>query len=249
MPVYFMSTFMLPQWVIKAIDKIRRRFLWHGHKEHTSNRYLGLIAWDNVTKPKCMGGMGIKDLEVMNKALLAKYGWNWLNKPEIWNLRDLYSLQEHASPWLQTYATPFWQNLKHTEPFIIISTRFEVKEGQHIRFWLDKWQGKAIAQEYQVLFSFNQQQAGQQGQWQLHLRETLTEEAQQQKEHILSHLPTPQFDSQQRDGVIWKWTTTGKFTVKSSYRALKEGPRIASTLMVVWTLKLPTRVAIFAWLL
>jgi hypothetical protein len=30
-PIYFMLVFLLSIWVIKEIDKIRRRFLWHGH--------------------------------------------------------------------------------------------------------------------------------------------------------------------------------------------------------------------------
>lgn len=31
MPVYMMQTFLLPKWVIAKIDRVRRRFLWHGH--------------------------------------------------------------------------------------------------------------------------------------------------------------------------------------------------------------------------
>jgi mannosylglycoprotein endo-beta-mannosidase len=30
LPVYFMSCFLLPSWVRNDIDKIRRKFLWHG---------------------------------------------------------------------------------------------------------------------------------------------------------------------------------------------------------------------------
>jgi hypothetical protein len=32
--IYFMSTFNIPKEIIRLLDKIRRRFLWHGHKEH-----------------------------------------------------------------------------------------------------------------------------------------------------------------------------------------------------------------------
>jgi hypothetical protein len=31
--IYFMSMVLLPKWVIKAIDNIRRSFLWYGHKK------------------------------------------------------------------------------------------------------------------------------------------------------------------------------------------------------------------------
>jgi hypothetical protein len=51
-PIFFMSTFLLPTWIIKELDKVRRRFLWHGHKESTTGRYMSPIAWDLVKRPK-----------------------------------------------------------------------------------------------------------------------------------------------------------------------------------------------------
>jgi hypothetical protein len=33
-PLFFMSVFLLSKWLVKRIDAIRRRFLWHGHKEN-----------------------------------------------------------------------------------------------------------------------------------------------------------------------------------------------------------------------
>jgi hypothetical protein len=36
--VYFMSIFLLSKWIIMDIDKIRRRFLWQGHKEELSDK-------------------------------------------------------------------------------------------------------------------------------------------------------------------------------------------------------------------
>jgi hypothetical protein len=72
MLIFFMSTFRLPIWAIKEIDKIRRRFLWHGQKEQTTARYMSLVNWKIVTTPKNMGGLGIMDIQIMNQALLTK---------------------------------------------------------------------------------------------------------------------------------------------------------------------------------
>lgn len=33
------------------------------------------MAWDVVTKPKHLGGLGIRRLDVVNKACLMKLGW------------------------------------------------------------------------------------------------------------------------------------------------------------------------------
>lgn len=51
MPIYYMQTFLLPKWVIETIDKIRKRFLWHGHNGQ-EGRYMSLVAWEIVTRPK-----------------------------------------------------------------------------------------------------------------------------------------------------------------------------------------------------
>jgi hypothetical protein len=72
-PVYYMTAFLLPKWVLRSIDKIRRRFLWHGHKEgQLQKRPMYLASWQLVTRPKQLGGLGVRDMESMNKALLMK---------------------------------------------------------------------------------------------------------------------------------------------------------------------------------
>jgi hypothetical protein len=56
----------------KKIDKIRRNFLWHGHKKNTSDKHVNLVAWGTVTMPKKLGGLGVIDFATMNKALMTK---------------------------------------------------------------------------------------------------------------------------------------------------------------------------------
>jgi uncharacterized protein YqhQ len=49
--IFFMSTFMLLKWIIKEIDKIRRNFLWHGHKDQTQGIYeSNSMRHNNQTK-------------------------------------------------------------------------------------------------------------------------------------------------------------------------------------------------------
>jgi hypothetical protein len=62
----------IPKWVIKAIDKIRRAFLWKAQKEINRGGHC-LVAWGRVQRPLDLGGLGILDrildLEIMGWAL------------------------------------------------------------------------------------------------------------------------------------------------------------------------------------
>ncbi|KAK1284717.1 hypothetical protein QJS10_CPB21g01370 [Acorus calamus] len=68
--------------ISRKIDAIRRRFLWNGVNRGNARPHL--VKWENICLPKSAGGQGAMDLEVMNKALLAKWVWRWATQPTLW---------------------------------------------------------------------------------------------------------------------------------------------------------------------
>ncbi|XP_011083323.1 uncharacterized protein LOC105165859 [Sesamum indicum] len=54
--------------IIKEVEKRLRRFLWKG----TSMTGYAKVAWEDVWKPIGQGGLGIKDIDAMNRALMTK---------------------------------------------------------------------------------------------------------------------------------------------------------------------------------
>uniref|UniRef100_A0A803NM56 Reverse transcriptase domain-containing protein n=1 Tax=Cannabis sativa TaxID=3483 RepID=A0A803NM56_CANSA len=77
---YWMRVFLLPQSVIKEIEKLCRGFLW-GLKENRSRVHL--ISWEMVCLPKAYGGLGFKDGTKWNKASLARFIWDLMNKKDL----------------------------------------------------------------------------------------------------------------------------------------------------------------------
>ena len=59
-----------------------RNFLWQGGKVRYKKFHL--IKWDVVKAPKFNGGLGIRDLEQMNKALGAKLVWRMVTGNRDW---------------------------------------------------------------------------------------------------------------------------------------------------------------------
>jgi len=75
-PIYLLIAMKVPKWFIRAVDNIRRSFLWKGSKEVNGGSCL--VAWEKVMRPIDLGGLGIHNLEIMGWAL--QMCWLWIEK-------------------------------------------------------------------------------------------------------------------------------------------------------------------------
>lgn len=57
--------------MIKAIEKMKRDFLWEPGKTRKDH----LIKWEIVCRPVDRGGLGVRNLALRNETLLAKNGY------------------------------------------------------------------------------------------------------------------------------------------------------------------------------
>jgi hypothetical protein len=68
--VYQMSMRLLHKTTIEEITKPIRAFFWAGD---ANKRKYHFVKWRWICKPKCKGGLGVKDLHKVNISLMCKW--------------------------------------------------------------------------------------------------------------------------------------------------------------------------------
>jgi hypothetical protein len=71
--VYWVSIFILPKKIIRAIEQKFNRFLWNGKDERIARVE---VSWNMLCLPKEEGGLGIKKLEEWNRATMMRHIWS-----------------------------------------------------------------------------------------------------------------------------------------------------------------------------
>lgn len=123
----------LPRWVIRAIDKKRRGFLWKGQEQANGGNCL--VSWEKVQRPLEYGGLGIHNIESFGWALRIR--WLWAQKTD------------HSHPWDGLHI----QVPQKAQALFNMAVVSVVGNGETILFWKDRWlEGKTLAEIAPNLF-------------------------------------------------------------------------------------------------
>ena len=117
------------------------RNFWWGQKNEENK--IVWVSWRRMCKSNFYGGMGFRNLQAFNLAMLAKQGWRILTNTNSLMARlykakyfphvDVLNYKKANNP---SYA---WRSIHNSLEVIRKGTRWRVGNGQRIHIWEDKW--------------------------------------------------------------------------------------------------------------
>ncbi|RVW55159.1 LINE-1 reverse transcriptase-like [Vitis vinifera] len=259
-PVYQMSVFRMPKSVARRIEKLQRDFLWGGANGGSKSH---LVKWEAVCADKEKGGLGLRKITLLNKALLGKWIWRFAcAKEEFWKkvLEAKYGKEEFG--WRTrkangAFGVGVWKEILKESTWCWENMGFKVGKGNRIRFWTDLWCGNnVLSQGFPNLFSMAahrnvtveecwDQNTGQGG-WILGLLRDLNDWEVGLVGNILAVLRDYSVTVEDYS-VCWKKGEDGLFKVKYAYNVLANSQGLDFPHSNVWVGKVPTKIAFFAW--
>jgi hypothetical protein len=234
------------------------------------------VKWEDICKPKNEGGLGVRDLRLVNISLLTKWRWKLLNGVnEIWKEvivakygRESMGTIRPGIGFAPTLASRWWVdicNLDNEADWFVRAVEKKVGRGNNTNFWSETWVGdQPLRDRFPRLYGISTQKEGTianmgswvdlQWHWNLEWRRQFFV-WEQPLFHQLLHMIEQFQPNQQED--VWKWRENMEdgFTVKSCYELLYKIFRAPAAtdpfkdfvFSNIWRCAAPSKVCAFSW--
>ncbi|CAL9014415.1 unnamed protein product [Prunus brigantina] len=140
LPCYAMSCFKLPVTLCKGIEAAMARFWW---KSHTEKNGIHWVSWAKLSQLKKAGGLGFRDLQCFNMALLAKIGWRIVNNPSsllACLLHDKYFVgATFLTATSQKSSSWGWKGILQGRRLLESGLRWRIGDGTSVQVRKDPW--------------------------------------------------------------------------------------------------------------
>lgn len=138
--VFAMSCLKVPKTIINKLESMMANY-WYNSDQHVNK--IHWMSWDKLCLPKTLGGIGFKDLDCFNQALLAKQGWKLLSQTDsilAKFMKSKYYLHSDFTDALIGSRPSFvWRSIIHGRELLQRGLKWKVGDGNNTRVWLDKW--------------------------------------------------------------------------------------------------------------
>ncbi|RVW47789.1 LINE-1 reverse transcriptase-like [Vitis vinifera] len=221
------------QMVARRLEKVQRDFLWGGGNMEGKTH---LVNWEVVCTDKDKGGLGIRKLAMLNKALLGKWIWRYAcDKDNLWKQVIKVKYGQEDFGWRPKKArgavgVGVWKEIWKESEWCWNNMIFKVGKGNTIKFWTDVWCSEtALSHCFPHLFGMAVQrnstveemwdQSSGQGNWNLNFVRDFNDWELELVGDFLQilrgHKP-----SWEKDSILWRKGRSGQFRIKEAYNLL-----------------------------
>ncbi|XP_071683223.1 uncharacterized protein [Lolium perenne] len=139
-PIFSMSCFKLPRGLCEAINAMLRSFWW-GNKD--GKRKTCWVSWETMCSPKFSGGMGFRDIEIFNLAMLARQAWRILQNPAALSSRILKAVYHPSSDFLEaslgSHPSQVWRAIVEGRDAMKQGLIRRIGSGENTHAWNQNW--------------------------------------------------------------------------------------------------------------
>lgn len=186
------------------------------------------IAKDRFCRGKSDGGLGFRDLEAFNLALLARQLWRLMQSTLSLVYRLLKARYFPTTGILDAsigrYASYTWRSLWEARWIVEKGSRWIVGDGYSLNIWESKWLPRLCS--FRVITPFNPQTAlirvgdlidRDLGEWRVDMVDSIFLPI---DVDVIKSIPLS--TDWPPDRLTWHYSVTGSFTVKSAYYLIQE---------------------------
>lgn len=255
-PAYAMSCFLMPKSLCQEIQKVMNGFFWQN--QSSSSKGIRWLGWNRMCMSKKEGGLGFRDIQGFNIALLGKQCWKLVNEPHTLVSRLLKARYYPNSHFLEAKRSGgvsyTWSGLWEAKEGLKKGLRWIVGDGESISVASDRWL------RTKEDFSINKEQTSSQG-----LRWRVCDLFQENRRlwdenKIKLHFNDDDVEAilntrippvSTRDRIAWVHSKDGKYTVRSGYyqwcrdQRVNEGVQQSKGWGRLWNLDIPHKIRVF----
>ena len=140
LPAYSMSCFKLTKGLCKKVTTNMSKFWWAGSLDRKGMHWQ---SWDKMCIAKSQGGLGFRDLEIFNDALLAKQAWRLLDNPNSLCARVLkaryFPNEGFLTAGCPASASKTWKAIIQGRDMLKTGLIRRVGNGETNEVWHDQW--------------------------------------------------------------------------------------------------------------
>ncbi|XP_057770683.1 uncharacterized protein LOC130990469 [Salvia miltiorrhiza] len=233
----------LPKSTVSSLNALLGNFLWGGG---ASKSVIAWVKWKVLCASKVEGGLGLKNIEWFNQALVVKWLWRYLiGRDLLWAriVRSIYGEVEWGETGLESvgkgrFREGWWPKIVSaaggaSDNWFFQNLKPKVGDGKLFKFWSHWWVGQkplkfSFPRLYQL--SVNKEAAiCEVGKWtdtgwcwELRWRRELFERERKGVSELVSLVSGIKLCAGNKDGWTWKGDTGRGFSTKSAYEVIKE---------------------------